>query len=399
MHDEEGEGADADVAPEQPIRAAFVGLRGLPATYGGVEMAIQELGPRLVQRGIQMTVYGRSGYAQSPLQAYRGMRLRVTPCIRTKHLEAITHTLTAMISIARRRGEFDLVHFHATGPSLLVPLARWSGLAAVTTIHGWDWQRAKWGNIARRVLQLAARRAVQQPDAVIAVSRDIQSSCCHQFQRAVEYIPNGLSERPPDAGKPPAELEQRIRGRRMLLSLGRVVPEKEILPLLDAFAAIPDTDLLLVIAGPASHTAGYVREVQRRASSDSRVLLLGPTYGDEKAWLLSQAHLFVQGSSLEGLPLTLFEAISYGVFPVVSDISPHLEVVAPNGRPLVPTARAGDARAVTAAIREALGLDRRERELVVDELRAACRERYNWEAIADEHVRVYRNVVARRRCD
>src|SRR3954453_606890 len=134
------------------LRVAMLGTRGLPATYGGVERAVEALSTELARRGHDVTVYGRSAYSDPTLQP-EGVHHVVLPQVNTKHLEAVSHTfLAALHAIASRR--FDVLHFHATGPALFSFLARISRRASVVTVQGLDYKREKWGPVASRVLRL-----------------------------------------------------------------------------------------------------------------------------------------------------------------------------------------------------------------------------------------------------
>lgn len=266
----------------------MVGLRGIPASYGGVETAVEQLAPRLAASGVEVTVYTRPGYVEHPGDDYLGVTLRSAPAVDTKHLEAISHTVCALFDALRSSRRPDIVHFHATGPALLAWLPRLFGVSTVVTIQGWDWQRGKWGGLARRVLRLAARVAVKSPDGVIGVSKAIVKEAGTQYGRSIRYIPNGVTL-PLSRGVPSPEslldLETFLGARPTALFLGRIVPEKEVLTLVRAFATLPGSDIRLVVAGPSSHSDEYVEQVEAAASADSRIRVLGPQYGDSKQWL------------------------------------------------------------------------------------------------------------------
>lgn len=370
----------------------MIGQRGVPATFGGIERHVEELGTRLAARGHDVTVFCRSNYAEDRRREHRGMRLRHLPTLGTKHLDAIIHSaLSTIVALPER---YDVVHYHALGPGLLAPLPRYlTSAAVVQTIHGLDDQRAKWGGLARRVLGLGRWTSRHVPHAVVTVSQDLADTYREDGRQAT-YIPNGV-DRPPAVGPEPL-VAWGLEPHRYALFVGRLVPEKAPDQLVRAFTAargqLPD-DVRLVIAGGSSFTNEYVTELERLAAADPRVVLTGYVYGEDLASLYAHAGAFVLPSLLEGLPLTLLEAGSHGAPMVASDIPPHREVLAPSGpsRRLFPV---GDEAALGEALVAAFADPASERIAA-----AAAREdvlaRYSWDAAVEATERLYESVVRR----
>src|SRR5215210_1029086 len=256
-----------------PLSVAMVGLRGIPASYGGVEAAVEALSAHLVQRGHDVTVYARTSYSDERLAQHRGVALRYLPQVNTKHLEAASHTLLA-VADAMRRG-FDIVHIHASGPALFSPLPRLAGITCVATVHALDWQRDKWGGPAAAVLRLGVRVAATVPHRTIVVSRHLQEVLRDRYGADTTYIPNGVDPTEFDARVPVPDLAPGF-----VLFLGRLVPEKGVHTLIEAYRG---TELAqpLVIAGPASHSDDYVREIKALAETDPRIRFIGPRFGAE----------------------------------------------------------------------------------------------------------------------
>lgn len=374
----------------RPLRIAMVGLRGIPATHGGVERAVEQLAVELAGRGHAVTVYARTGYCETRAPEYRGVRMRYLPEVDTKHLEAPSHTVLAVLDALRSR-EFDVIHFHATGPGMFSVLPKLAGVPSVVTVQGLDYRREKWGTVASAVLKLALRVTATAADQTIVVSRALERELRERYDAAPVYSPNGIDPSELDAVEPVDGLE----AGRFLLFLGRLVPEKGVHTLLEAFRGV-DTDLPLAIAGGGTHTSEYVQQLERTAAADPRVRMLGPVYGAQKAWLLSSARLFVQPSTLEGLPIAVLEA-SAGARPcVVSDLPEHLEIVGDDGAPCATTFHAGDAASLTDALTRALAMDDGDAVGQGRALRDRVLERYRWPAIADTTEEVYRDVLDRR---
>jgi glycosyltransferase involved in cell wall biosynthesis len=358
----------------------MVGLRGIPATYGGVEAAVEALSVRLVERGHDVTVYARTSYRAERPTSVRGVSLRYLPQVDTKHLEAASHTLLAVVD-ALRRG-FDVVHIHASGPALFSPLPRIARTPCVATVHALDWRREKWGGPASAVLRLGARVAATVPDRTIVVSRRLERELRERYGASPAYIPNGVdiadfAETTPIEGLSPG----------FMLFLGRLVPEKGVHTLIEAYGRT-DLEQPLVIAGPASHSGDYVERIRSLAERDPRVRFAGPRFGAEKAWLLRHAGVFVQPSTLEGMPIALLEALACGCNAVVSDIPEHLEVLDRDPR-AARVFRARDAGDLASKLAQAAT----ERPDLDHSQRARLLEPYDWTRIAAETESVYREAI------
>jgi glycosyltransferase involved in cell wall biosynthesis len=371
------------------MRIAMIGLRGIPATYGGVERAVEELSAHLVERGHDVTVYARSAYSDASVHEHRGVEVVRLPQVNTKHLEAASHSAVAIAhALAARR--FDVIHLHATGPGALSLLARLTGTPTVVTIQGLDWRREKWGPAARAVLQLAASCSARFPDRTIVVSRELERYFVEHHGADPVYIPNGVHEEPAEAAPPPLDLEP----DRFVLFLGRLVPEKHVHTLIAAYARV-EGDVPLVIAGPDSHSPEYVDELRRLAAGDPRVRLVGPQYGASKAWLMRNALAFVQPSSIEGLPIALLEALAAARYPIVSSIPENLEPVTVGDETLGRTVPVGDERQLATAIASSIAAP--DRAAVGHRLRDHVRAAYDWDAIAAATEGTYQQAVRSRR--
>jgi glycosyltransferase involved in cell wall biosynthesis len=380
-----------EAVPDLPMRIAMIGQRGIPATFGGIERAVEELGAQLASRGHDVVVYCRSGYGEGAPVEHRGMTLRDLPTVNSKHLEAFVHTGLATAD-ALRQG-FDILHYHALGPGLFAPLARLDRRARVVqTIHGLDDQRAKWGAAAQRVLRVGAWTSARVPHATIVVSRDLERHYLEHWQRATYAIPNGVSRVVPASSHEDIQRRFGLKPGGYVLFVGRVIPEKAVDLLISAFRNL-NSDLRLVIAGGSSHTDAYAARVKALADADRRVVLAGYVYGETLVQLYSHAAAFVLPSELEGLPLSLLEAASYGVPVVASDIPPHLEILGSEapGRRLF---RVGSATGLTDALERSLEGGSAERE-GARRLRDQVLARYRWEVIADQTVDLYRDAMSR----
>lgn len=374
------------------IRVAVIGTRGFPGVQGGVESHCQELFPRIVSLGCDVTVFGRKGYISDAETSYKGVKIVPGWTPRKKSLEAITHTFLCLLSIALRRSKYDLVHIHAVGPSLLVPLARLLRLNVVATNHGPDYDRQKWGNVAKRMLRLGEGAGARYSPELIVVSRHIQGLIKKKYNRDSTYIPNGVDfpeKLPPDK----IISKYGLTPGQYIFAVGRIVPEKGFHDLIEAFQGLsPDLsgDWKLVIAGDADHEDDYSKQLKVKASKDPRVIMTGFIKGDVLRELYSNTGLFVLPSYHEGLPIVLLEAMSYGLPVIASSIPANMELVSEE-ETFNPGDVAGLAGKMELFIKAPCPLPHREK--VTSERLKMLKTVFNWDSIAERTLRVYRKAL------
>ncbi|OGQ98726.1 MAG: glycosyl transferase family 1 [Deltaproteobacteria bacterium RIFOXYD12_FULL_55_16] len=363
------------------MKIFVVGTRGIPDIPGGVEKHCQELYPLIVALGHEVLLATRRSYIVNPQAEWQGVRLIHIFCPRNKSLEAIVHTLAAILKA--RWLNPDIVHIHAVGPGLMAPLARLLGLRVVFTNHGPDYDRQKWGAVARMMLRLGEYLGGRFANEVIVISRVIAEIVTKRCGRSSHLIYNGVPL--PIRSKATSFLERRgIRPGGYILAVARFVPEKGLHDLIAAFREVRG-DYQLVIAGDADHETEYSRKLKEMAAVDKRVVLPGYVTGENLAQVFSHASLFVLPSYHEGLPIALLEAMSYGLSTLVSDIPANLQVELPPERFF----RCGDVEELGAKMRTFLQqvLPASEQQ----ELKRIIQENYDWRKIAEQTVVVYKN--------
>ena len=317
------------------MRIAMIGHKRIPSREGGIEIVVEELATRMASRGEQVVVYNRKGHnvageefdnqsstSDKPYM-YRGVKVIPVTTIDAKGLAALTSSFFATLKVIKARP--DAIQYHAEGPCVPLRLAHWFGIRTVATIHGLDWQRAKWRRFASTYLKLGERTAAKCADEVIVLSRNAQRYFKDTYGRDVRFIPNGIERNTPVA----ADAITRKYGLEKdgyILFLGRIVPEKGVHYLIEAFKRL-DTDKKLVIAGGSSDSAEYYESIKAAVASDPRIVLTGFTQGEELTELYSNAYVYVLPSDLEGMPMSLLEAMSYGNCCLTSDIPECAEVV------------------------------------------------------------------------
>ena len=371
------------------MRIAIIGIKGLPGTFSGVETHVHELGTRLIRRGHEVFAYVRPHYTPRDVHEDDGIKLIHQPTIPTKHLDASVHSFFSALNTIGK--SYDIVHFHCIGPGAFAPIARLSRSRIVTTVHRFDYLSGKWGRFARTSLQAAERVCLRASHRAIAVAPFL-SEHYKEMGFEVEYIPNGVPL--PDLGLASDEIEKLglVPGEYYLF-LGRLVPEKRPDWLIRAFlAACDDPSRKLVITGGSSSTDSYVDELEEMAKpTDGRVMLTGPIYGDAKEQLLAHARGFLLPSALEGLPITLLEAMSYARPCLVSSIPPHRDVLDHGRNGMLHDEHSFDS--LCEEFRKFDQLDDSERERMGHAARKTVAEGYDWEDIIDSVERLYESAL------
>jgi glycosyltransferase involved in cell wall biosynthesis len=302
-----------------PTRIAFIGGRGVVSKYSGIESYYEQVGPRLVDLGYELTVYCRNHFTPD-LAIFQGMNLVRLPTVRSKHLETLVHTFLS--TVHAMCSDVDVVHYHALGPALFSFLPRLLGKKTVVTVQGLDWQRKKWGRVASWVLRLGELASAKLPNRTVVVSRVLQARYKALYGAGPDYVPNGTQIcRSRD---PQLVSHWGLEPDNYILFLGRFSPEKNCHLLIEAYESI-STRMKLVLAGGSSHTDTYAAELRRHASE--KVIFLDWVSGDALKELLSNAAIFVLPSDLEGLSLALLDAMGAGVCTLTSDIAENRELV------------------------------------------------------------------------
>lgn len=316
-------------------RIAVFGHKRIPSREGGVEIAVEELYSRMAGMGYEITCYNRRGqhvagsrFAAQNLQECRGIRLKRVWTLDKKGLAAVTSSISAAVCSAFSRA--DIVHIHAEGPAFMCWLPKLLGKKVVVTIHGLDWQREKWkGGFGAKYIRAGEEMAVRFADEIIVLSRNVQVYFLSTYNRKTVYIPNGVNR--PEKMEPDQIVKiYGLQKDSYILFLGRLVPEKGVHYLIEAFRDL-HTDKRLVIAGGSSDTDAYVERLKELADGDERILFTGFVQGQLLRELYSNAYVYVLPSDVEGMPLSLLEAMSYGNCCVVSDIPECAEVVEDKG--------------------------------------------------------------------
>ena len=367
------------------MKIFVIGGRGIPDIPGGVETHCQELYPRIVAAGHEVTIATRTPYVKRKQKSWKGVSLKHLFAPQIQSLEALVHTFQAVISA--KFSKPDLIHIHAVGPSLLVPLIRFLGMKVVMTNHGPDYHRAKWGFLAKQILLLGEYWGGKRADEIIVISSVIGDIVKQRCNSESNLIYNGVTL-PEKTAKTDILEQHGIISGKYILNVARLVPEKGLHDLIEAFSKIPG-EQQLVIAGDADHETKYSRELKEKAAADCRIILTGYITGEYLNQVFSHAKQFVLPSYHEGLPIALLEAMSYNIPPLVSDIPAHQEIKLP--KPCY--FRCGDVAHLQSRLEQALDSDLTKQEPV--DYRSIVAKKYNWDKIAQQAIAVYEKVLGK----
>ena len=354
---------------------------------GGIEIVVKELCTRMTRNGYQVTCYNRSGHHVSGAEydrktEYEGICQKYVPTIEKKGLAAVSSSFFAALYSAF--GKYDVVHIHAEGPAFFSWLPKMFGKRVIVTIHGIDWQREKWkSGFGSKYIRQGEKNAVKYADEIIVLSKGVEDYFKNTYGRSTHFIPNGVSR--PEIQK--AELITKKFGLTKdsyILFLGRLVPEKGLRYLIEAFKQV-ETDKKLVIAGGSSDTDSFTNELKELAKGDDRILFTGFVQGQMLEELYSNAYIYTLPSDLEGMPLSLLEAMSYGNCCLVSDIPECAEVV--EDKALI--FKKSDVNDLRTCLQDAC--DHPEKVMILKAQAAdfICKK-YDWDKVVEETLKLYR---------
>ncbi len=369
------------------LRIAMLGHKRIPSREGGVEIVVGELAARMCHMGHDVTCFNRKGHHVSgaefdevSLDTYKGVKLKNVWTLDKKGLAAMTASFSGALVAAF--GKYDVVHFHAEGPCAMMWLPKLFGKKCVATIHGLDHKRAKWGRFASWYIRTGEKCAVRFADCIIVLSENVKQYFKNTYNRDTVFIPNGVS---PAEHKEADEITKLygLHKDDYILFLGRLVPEKGVKYLIQAYKEL-DTKKKLVIAGGTSDSEAHLCELHSLSGEDPRIIFTGFVHGRVLCELYSNAYVYVLPSDLEGMPLSLLEAMSYGNCCVASDIPECESVLGAFGV----TFKQGDFQDLKDKLQQ-LCDDTQSVDFFKERSADYICSRYNWDDVTKETLRLY----------
>lgn len=372
---------------EKRIKIAMLGHKRIPSCEGGVEIVVAELATRMAQWGFDITCFNRRGhhvggacFDEKISNEYCGVKLKNIWTLDKKGIAAMTASFSGALHAAF--GKYDVVHFHAEGPCAMMWIPKLFGKKCIATIHGLDHQRAKWGKFASWYIRKGEKCAVRFADEIIVLSENLKQYFKDTYNRETVFIPNGVL---PAEYKEADEITKLygIHKDDYILFLGRLVPEKGIKYLIEAYRKL-ETDKKLVIAGCTSDSGEYVKELTALADGDPRIIFTGYVHGRVLEELYSNAYVYVLPSDLEGMPMSLLEAMSYGNCCLSSDIPECASVLGEYGI----TFEHGNVLDLRDKLQQICD-DPRSVEAFKEQAADYICNRYNWDEVTKETLRLY----------
>lgn len=371
------------------MRIAMFGQKRIPSREGGVEIVVEELSIRMVALGHKVTCYNRKGHHVSGSQydtftgkELKNVKIKTVPTIEKKGLAAVSASFFA--ALCSSFGKYDVVHIHAEGPASFCFIPKLFRKRVIVTVHGLDWQREKWkSGFGAKYIYFGEKMAVKHADEIIVLSKDVQKYFMETYGRETMFIPNGVN-RPEIKSADTINDQFGLSKDSYILYLGRIVPEKGEHYLIEAFKKI-DTDKKLVIAGGSSDTDEYMERLKKIAQSDERIMFTGFVQGQILEELYSNAYIYVLPSDLEGMPLSLLEAMSYGNCCLVSDIKECTEVIEDKAEVF----RKSDIDDLRIRLQELCNREDLVQKYKKDAAEYIC-GRYDWNKIVDKTLELYK---------
>lgn len=380
---------------EKKMNIVMFGHKHMLSREGGIEIVVYNLAIRMNSRGHKVVVYDRNtshvadGSIVEQRIDYAGVKIIPVWTIDEKGLAAVTSSMSAAILASRTCA--DVVHIHAEGPAAMCGLLKLFGKKGqggarkriIVTIHGLDWQRAKWGGFASKYIKFGEKQAVKYADEIIVLSRSVQEYFSTTYGRETVFIPNGVS-RPEIIEADEIKKLWNLEKNSYVLFLGRIVPEKGLRYLIDAWKRIK-TDKKLVIAGGSSDTKNFMDELKIMSACDERIIFTGFQQGRVLGELYSNSYIYTLPSDLEGMPLSLLEAMSYGNCCLVSDIPECVEVVEDKAAVFTHSS----VEDLRGKLQELL-----DNEKIVKKYKAGATEficaKFNWDDVVERTLEIYR---------
>ena len=357
------------------MKIAIVGHRGVPANFGGSETAVEEIGPRLVKLGHQVIVYCRKHNSTTDAREYKGMERVVLPSINTLNLDMPSHSFLSVLHLALFN-KVDIIHFHGVGNALFFPMLKLLSCSkSLLVVDGPDWDRPKWGPLARWALRLSFPMAVRYADEIISDNRPVQQLFRDKFARETPYVTYGADIEP--VGTTEELKKHGLQPGNYFLQVAALVPDKGAHLLVEAYEKL-ETDMPLVIVGDTLYTTEYKAKVM--STPDKRIRFLGYIYGEGYRELVENAYVYVHPLIVDGTSPALLQAMALGKCVVSTDLPETMGVIEGVAIPF----KSQDVADLRDKLRYTL--DNPDRVAEYGRLaRQRIEERYNWDVVTKQY--------------
>ena len=350
------------------MRIALLGTRGIPANYGGFETFAEELSIRLVERGHEVTVYGRERY---PETIYRGVRLQYLATIRHKYFDTLAHTAISTLHLLFHRVDVALYCNGANAIFTLWP--RLLRIPVALNVDGIERKRKKWNRLARGWYLASEWLSTFCPTVIVTDALTIRDYYRERYGKESIFIPYGAEIGKVESAEVLAKLD--LEAGRYFLYVSRMEPENHPLEVRIAFEQVVTT-MKLALIGDAPYAHDYIRKV--RDTSDPRIVIPGAIYGAAYRELGSHCFAYIHATEVGGTHPALIEAMGRGALVLYRNTPENAEVAGPAGIPF-------ERDELAAKIRLVLAMSEADRERLRAAAMARVRDRYSWDAVTDDY--------------
>lgn len=363
------------------MKIAIMGIRGIPANYGGFETFAEELAPRLVKMGHDVTVYGRSNIIDYDEEFYKGVRIKILPTISHKYLDTVVHTLVCALNSFFV--PYDVVFICNSANSVFAILPRLWGKSVILNVDGLEWKRQKWNLAGKTFYKASEFLATVFPNHIVTDALDVQRYYKKRFQKESTFISYGAPE---EKATTTQVLDQHgLKSGEYVLYVSRMEPENNAHRVVQAFEKV-HTDKKLVMVGDAPYSHEYIANLKN--TSDARIIFTGYVFGDGYRELQSNAYFYVQATEVGGTHPALVEGMGYGNCILANDVPEHREVLGDTG---IYFSRFDDddLRGKMQMLLDNPNIVEQRRRVVHNRVR----ERYSWNRVAEQYNELFKKAA------
>lgn len=363
------------------MKIAIMGIRGIPANYGGFETFAEELAPRLVEKGHDVIVYGRSNNIKYKDKYYKGVKLIVLPTVSHKYFDTVAHTF--MCALNSLKMKFDVILICNSANSIFAFIPRIIGQKIALNVDGLEWKRKKWNKLGQWFYKVSEYIATISPNVVVTDAKEIQKYYLEKFKKPSIYIPYGSTVERVQTQNVLKKFG--VEPRKYVLYVSRLEPENNAHLVVNAFQKVK-TDLNLVVVGDAPYNTEYINRL--RSTKDPRIIFTGYVFGQGYREFQSHAYLYVQATEVGGTHPALLEAMGHGNCVLANDVPEHREVLSDAGYYFC-TKRSKDLREKIQYLLEHPEIVEEKRIKALNRIRQS----YTWEKITSEYESLFKNLV------
>lgn len=363
------------------MKIAIMGIRGIPANYGGFETFAEQIAPRLVEHGHDVTVYGRLNTIEYDHKYYKGVRLVLLPTISHKYFDTVVHSLLCTLHALKERYDAILVCNSANAYCSFIP--RLVGTPVAINVDGLEWKRSKWNKLGQWFYLISEWLATFTANEIVTDARDIEKYYLEKFKKESTFISYGSPIGRVDTKEVLGQFN--LEPNNYVLYVSRLEPENNAHLVVKAFEKVK-TDMKCVIVGDAPYNGGYITDLKK--TKDPRIIFTGYVFGQGYRELQSNAYFYVQGTEVGGTHPALLEGMGHGNCVLANDVPEHKEVLADAGM-FFSTENNGELSEKMQYLLD----NPDEVELLGKKAMERIRKNYSWEKATDDYEQLFKRMA------